>query len=82
LHCCASSHIQNKKSIPIYKTNTLPYAFCFWHFVIQVKIVDCIGRFVSEFTEGNILAVELVKYFSTAHLFIININSVFEEIIR
>ena len=43
----------------------------------------CIGRFVSEFTEGNIFAVELVvKYFATAHLFIININSVFEKIIR
>ena len=36
-----------------------------------------------QFTEGTIFAVELVvEYFATAHLFIININSVFEEIIR
>jgi len=76
-------YIQNRKSIPTYKINTLTYAFCFWQFVIQVWIVACIGRFVSEFTEGNIFAVELVvKYFATAHLSIININSVFEEVIR
>jgi len=76
-------YIQNKKSIPTYKVNTLTYAFCFWQFVIQILIVACIGLFVSEFTEGNIFAEEsVVKYFATAHLFIININSVFEEIIR
>ena len=76
-------YIQNRKSIPTYKINTLTYVFCFWQFVIQVRIVACTGRFVSEFAEGTILAVELVvKYFATAHLFIININSVFEEVIR
>jgi len=76
-------YFHNRKSIPTYKINTLAYAFCFWQFVIQVSIVACIRHFVSEFAEGNILAVELVvKYFATAHLFIININSVFEEIIR
>jgi len=76
-------YIQNRKSIPTYKINALTYAFCPWQFVIQVRIAACIGRFVSEFTEGNIFAVELVvKYFATAHLFMINISSVFEEIIR
>jgi len=76
-------YIQNRKSNPTYKLTTLTYAFCLWQFAIQVLIVACIGRFVSEFTEGNSFAVELVvKYFATAHLFIININSVFEEIIR
>jgi len=41
-------------------------------------VVACIERFVSEFTEGDIFAVELVvKYFATAHLYIINIDSVF-----
>ena len=76
-------YIQNRKSIPTHKIITLTYAFCLWQFVIQVWRVACIGRFVSEFTEGNIFAGELVvKYFATAHLFIININSVFEEIIR
>jgi len=81
--CTAAPYIQNRKSIPTYEINTLTYALCFWQFVIQVKIVACIGRFVSEFTWGNIFAVGLlVKYFATAHLFIININSVFEKIIR
>ena len=62
---------QNRKSIPTYKLNTLTYAFCLWQFVIQVVM------------EGNIPAAELVvKHFTTAHLFTININSVFEEIIR
>ena len=46
-------------------------------------MVACIECLISEFTEGNIFAVEIdVKYFSTAHLFIININSVFEAIIK
>ena len=64
-------YIQNRKSIPTYKSNTLTYAFCLWQFAIQVVM------------EGNIPAAELVvKHFATAHLFTININSVFEETIR
>jgi len=80
---CQQPCNQNRKSIPTYTLNTLTYAFCLWQFVIQVQVVTCIGRFVSEFPEGNIFAVELVvEYLGTAHLFTININSVFEEIIR
>jgi len=64
-------HIQNRKGIPTYKISTLTYAFCFWHFVNQV------------FMEGNNPGAELVvKHFATAQLFTININSVFEELIR
>ena len=29
-------YIQNRKSIPRYKLNTLTYAFCLWQFVVQV----------------------------------------------
>jgi len=64
-------YIQNRKSIPTYKLKTHTYAFCLWQFVIQV------------FMERNIPAAELVvKHFATAQLFTININSVFEEIVR
>ena len=76
-------YIQNRKSTPTDKINTLTYVFCFWQVVVQVSVVACTECFVSEFTKGNIFAVELdAKYCVTAHLFIININSVFEEIIR
>ena len=51
--------------------------------LIQLRMHFASGTLLSEFTEGNIFAVELdAKYFVTAHLFIININTVFEEIIR
>jgi len=49
-------------------------------------VVACIEyrlQFISELSKGNIFAAELdVKYFTTAHLFITNINSVFEQIVR
>ena len=68
---------------PDFYCNTLTYAFCFWQFVVKVQLVACTECFVSEFTEGDIFAVELdAKYFITAYLFKININSVFEETFR
>jgi len=70
--------IQNRKSITTYKINTLSYVICFWQLVVA-----CHECFISEFSKGNIFAAELdVKYFTTANLFIININSVFEQIVR
>jgi len=43
----------------------------------------CIECLISEYTEASIISVDLVaEYVAKAYLFIININSVFEEIIR
>ena len=54
-----SSHvIQNRKSIPTYKLNTLTYAFCFLQFAVQVQVVACIECLISEFMEGNIIVLE------------------------
>ena len=35
-------YIQNIKSIPTYKINTLMYAFCFWQFVVQMQVATYI----------------------------------------
>ena len=47
---------------------------------VGIAYIECL---ISEFTKENIFVVELdIKYFATAHLFIINMISVLEETIR
>ena len=76
-------YIQNRKRIPPYKINTLNGCILLLAVCCSSISSRCIERIVSECMEDNIFAVELVvKYFATAHLFIININSVFQEIVR
>jgi len=84
-YCCASSHVfRTEKAFQHIKLVHLRL-----HFFLDVcrsNVVSCLHLclcLISKCTKGNIFMVALVvKYFATVHLFIINTNSVLEEIIR